>query len=314
MSEQQQRPSVQRFYFEESNDLHNAIIALHDFVLPMATAMWHFRQVIDEELKSDAPPTAAQLAGKYNVAPNTRGTTNLIFPFSEITWEEQRQRIAELALVNIIAIYEIWCDEICTKLGRSDLAIRLQFPTNAAGTKGVKSVVEELVVTESLPLKGAIYPALTSSKKYSMASIDALLTCFRYFKELRNTFMHRSRLCDGKLFGAQSAFLANASTSSLGMDFVPEHATFSIGDEVSLSLHGVLGFTDVILRIVTTIDAELSRSLPAEAEIIRRIKSAKKTPIKRSDSLRQVLHTFGIQGVSITTDFSSLMKSNGVLY
>jgi hypothetical protein len=185
------RASVQRFFFEESNDLQNEIISLHDFVLPMSTAMWQFRQVIDQELRADPPLTATQLAKKYNTAPRTRGSTNLIYPFNTISWDDQRQRIAELALVNVIAIFEAWCDEICIKLGHTELAIKLQFPTNPTRTKGAGSAIDELTATESAPLKGAIYPALVTSKKYSISHLDNMLKCFRYFKELRNSFMHR---------------------------------------------------------------------------------------------------------------------------
>lgn len=307
------RPSVQRYYFEESNNLQNEIIGLHEFVLPMSTAMWQFRSIIGTELQSVSPLNASQLATKYNTAPNTRGSTDLIRPFSTITWEEQRQRIAELALVNIIAIFEVWCDEICGKLGHPDLAIRIQFPTNASKTKGVGSAIDQITTVESVAIKGAIYPSLTRTKKYSMPTLDNLLRCFRYFKELRNSFMHRGRKCDGKLYGAQSEFLPVANEASLGMDFVPEHSSYQIGDSIDLSLHGVLGFTDVILRIVTTVDAELSRSESAQAEILRRIKIEKKTPIKRVESLRSVFNTFGIQGVNITPDLISLLRSNAVL-
>lgn len=306
------RPSVQRFYFEESNNLQNEIIALHDFVLPMSTAMWQFGNTIKQELQSASPPNAAQLAKKYNTAPKTRGTTDLIHPFNTISWDAQLQRIAEISLVNVIAIFEVWCEEICTKLGRPDLAIRLQFPTNASKTKGVGSAIAEITVSESNALKDSIYAALINSKKYSFSTLDNLLKSFRYFKELRNSFMHRGRLCDGKLYGAQSDFLPVANAPLLGMDFVPEHSVFQIGDSIELSLHGVLGFTDVILRIVTTVDAELSRSVLAEPEIINRIKAVKKTPVKR-ESLKSVFNTFGIQGVQLSPCLISLLKDHAVL-
>lgn len=307
------RAPVQRFFFEESNNLHNELISLHNFAQPMATAMWHFRHVINEELQAVPPPSVHQLSLKYNTAPETRGTTNLIYPFCTVSWDDQRRRIAELILVNTIAIFEVWCEELCSKLGADELSIRFQFPTNANRSKGVWSAIDELTATESSPLKGTVYPALLQSKKCSPSHLDNLLKCFRYFKELRNCFMHRGQKCDGKLFGAQSAFLPIANDSALGMEFTPEHSTFQIGDPITLSLHGVLGFTDVILRIVTTIDAELSRSTQAETEIVRRIKSVKQTPIKRSDTLRSIFNTFGIQGVAISSDLKSLFKASAVL-
>jgi len=236
-----------------------------------------------------------------------------VTPFHAISWEEQRQRIAEIALVNVIAIYEVWCEEMCNKLGHDDLAVRLQFPTNAARTRGVGSAIDQLTSSGSAALKSSIYPALTLSKKYSIGSLDNLLKCFRYFKEMRNTFMHRGRRCDGKLYGAQSEFVPVANAAALGMTFVPEHSVYQIGEPISLSLHGVLGFTGVILRVVTTVDAELARSSLADTEIVRRIKTIKKTTIKMPNSIRSVLNTFGIQGVHMSGDFINLLRSNSVL-
>ena len=104
--------TIYKYFFEVSNNLHSETIGMQDFVQPMATAMWNFRQVIRAEMDSFPTPTKQQIARKYNVAPHTRGTTDLIYPFQGITWNEQKSRIAEISLINLIAIYEVWCEEI----------------------------------------------------------------------------------------------------------------------------------------------------------------------------------------------------------
>ena len=125
--------------------------------------------------------------------------------------------------------------------------------------------------------------------------------------------MHRGRLCDGKLYGAQSEFLPVASTAGLGMDFIPKHKIYAIGDPVEVDFQASLGFTDVILRIVTTVDAELSRSDFSENQLIERISQAKKTPIKNSNSLKGIFNTFGIQGVNLTSDLLTMLRSKNIL-
>lgn len=305
--------TVNRYFFEASNSLHSETIRMQDFVQPMATAMWNFRQVIQAEMNSIPTPTKQYISKKYNVGPQTRGTTDLIYPFQGITWDDQKRRIAEISLINLIAIYEVWCEEICSNLSSPSMYIKLQFPTNQTRSNGVWFAIDSITVNESAPLKGSIYPSLISAKKYSGQTLDNLLKCFRYFKELRNSFMHRGRLCDGKLYGAQSEFLPVASTAGLGMDFVPKHKVYAIGDPVEVDFQASLGFTDVILRIVKTVDAELSRSVFAESELIGRISKAKITPIKDSNSLKGIFNTFGIQGVKLTSDLITMLKSNNVL-
>lgn len=303
---------VNRYFFQISNNLHNEIIALQDFVQPTATALWHFRSVISNEIGSNPALTAPDLAKKYNTAPKTRGTTNLIVPFESISWDVQRERLAEIALVNIIALYEIWCDEICSSMGSADQAVKFQFPTNISMTRGVRSGIEALTQNISPGLVTGIYPSLKKASKYSLSNIDNLLKCYRYFKELRNCFMHRGRKCDGKLYGAQSEFIPVATKAGLGMSFIPEHKVYAQGDSIELSFHGVLGFTDVILRIVTTIDIELSKSIQAEPLIMARIASVKKQPTG-DKTVRSILNTFGIQGITMTAELKDLMQQHNVL-
>jgi hypothetical protein len=177
---------VNRYYFEQSNGLHDEIISLHDFILPAGTALWNFRQTISSEIAASPDIGAAELAKRYNKAPGSRGTTNLLVAFRDISWEDQRERLAEIALVNIVALYEIWCDAICEQLGDKDLSVKLQFPTDATRSSGVGFALDQLLANQNSSITGSIYPALIRSKKYSLLSLDNLLKCFRYFKELRN--------------------------------------------------------------------------------------------------------------------------------
>ncbi len=164
--------------------------------------------------------------------------------------------------------------------------------------------------SQSNAIAGSVYPRLAQSRKYSASTIDSLLICFRYFKELRNCLMHRGRKCDGKLWGAQSAFVPIANPTALGMDFLPEYQRVSQGDEVSLSLHGVLGFTEVILRIVTTIDAELSATIVGEQVLIERISACIQTPAKQ-DKLPNLFATIGWPSVILTTALLQLLRKSG---
>ena len=303
------RPEIQKYFFPATNNLHEEIVSLHDFVLPAATALWHFRSVIEQETRENPTVSAAELAIKYNQAPGTRMTTNLIVPFRDHDWEAQRERLAEVALVNIIALYEVWCEEICDILGRSDLAIKLQFPTNSTKTNGICFAISELKANKSTIIPDSIQPALRSSKKYSLQSLDSLMRCYRFFKETRNCLMHKGRTCDGKLWGAQSDLLPVATPAALGMDFVPEHVITQQSEQVQIRLHGVLGFTDVILRIATTVDAEVSATRAGEQILAERI--ADRTAPIRLERLPNLFTTIGWPSAILTPDLTEFLKRSG---
>ena len=120
--------------------------------------------------------------------------------------------------------------------------------------------------------------------------------------------MHKGKKCDGKLYGAQSAFIPIANKADLGMGFVPDYTAVQIGDKITLSLHAVLGFTDIILRLVSSIDAELAKAQPSEAIIAARIAASKSAPIAAT-SLRSLFNTMGMQGVQITPDLIAMLRS-----
>jgi hypothetical protein len=173
---------MKRYFFEQTNGLHDEIVALHDFVLPTSTALWHFRKVIADELGRDRLTTIASLSKLYNTAPGTRSSTNLKTAFVTHTWEKQRERLAETALIGIIALYEIWCEQLCGIFRRDDLAVKLQFPSNATHTNGIKFAISIMSAPLSTIIAASIYPSLTASKKYDLNNVDNLLKCFRYFK------------------------------------------------------------------------------------------------------------------------------------
>lgn len=51
------------------------------------------------------------------------------------------------------------------------------------------------------------------------------------------------------------------------MKEVPTHEAPVLGNPIKLHLRGVVGFSDIVMRIVSTLDAELSRSIKAEKHL-----------------------------------------------
>lgn len=217
-----------------------------------------------------------------------------------------------MTLINVIALFEIWCADICDLFQRPDLAVKFQHPTNSTGSNGIRAGLRELQCEGSPVIADSIQMSLKKSKKYSYATLDNLLKCFRYFKEVRNCLVHRGRKCDGKLWGAQSVFLPVATTIALGMEFVPEHQIVKQSDDVHLNFHGVLGFTEVILRIAITVDAELCATPEGERILLQRIAERTSIPTKR-EKLFNLFTTIGWSNTHVSSDLVSYLERSGIL-
>ncbi len=96
------------------------------------------------------------------------------------------------------------------------------------------------------------------------------------------------------------------------MKFVPDHSIYRLNDPVDITLHGVLGFTEVILRIITTIDAELSKTNIGEQVLLQRVTANNHAPLTRR-KLPKLFQTLGWTGTNLTPELANFLEVNGVL-
>ena len=156
--------------------------------------------------------------------------------------------------------------------GGKKLQKQLHFPTGIDHGKktGVWAAIDALTTDESPILKVSFYPALLTHGKNSRHQLDNLLRAYRFFKECRNCMMHNGNLADPKAYDAYQDFAQIATKVDLELKEVPQHSPVLLGQPVKISLRGVVGLCDIIMRIVATLDAELARSKQAEREFLRR--------------------------------------------
>ena len=220
------------------------------------------------------PNTSAEKIKEYFVDRSKAQGANLKRPYVESTWEEQQEKLAGFLLVNVIALYESYLSCLHDQLAScNDKNIvfdlrkafdNLQFPTDTANKKGggIWKAIETIRTRESEMLKNAFYDGLLKNKRNSKANLDNLMHCYRYFKECRNALIHSGDRAGKNTKSAYDRFLS--VESSLGLEETPCHVKIEEGETVRLDLHGIVGFCNVVLRIITTVDAELSFTEPAE--------------------------------------------------
>jgi len=265
-----------KYFFTATESAHAQMSGVFDFVWPTAAAMWNLRWQVSGYLHVVPGATVEQLQARFTEGSDIAGA-NFRRACFEHTWDQQKESFAGVLLVNSIASFEGWLDQVLEELGKNTKTLKkaLQFPNSTAiKEKGAAWAIEEITHVESVELKSAFYQPLCRGRHYSLAKLDAMLLCYRFFKELRNCSMHGGGTADQHLMDAYRDFAAVSTTALLGVSEVPEHSAPAIKTQTRLSLRGVVGFTNILLKIIATMDAELSRSKHSEKHFVRKWKTA----------------------------------------
>ncbi len=256
-----------KLFFSTSSAVADRLTETFDFVWATATAHWNLRWQVDGFLRAHPSATDEDLKSRFALGSDIRGA-NLRRSCIESSWPSQQEMFARILLIEFCALYEAWIDGTLEALGHNSThAKNLQFPSTAG--RGVGAALSALQTNVSPELEHCLYPVLMTNRKNSLGRLENLLSCYRYFKECRNAIIHHGGLATQKTVDAYKSF-AGETTASLGVAEVPQHAPVrSLGDSVSLSLRGVVGFGEIVLKLVTTLDAELAKTKEAEQILAR---------------------------------------------
>lgn len=250
-----------KFFFHETRDAAKQFSELFDFVWATAPALWNLRWQVDGFLKAVPNASPTEIAERFVFGSGIHGS-NLRKACVDTSWEDQKSQFASIILTSAFSIYEYWADSILINFrGHRFTGKALQFD----GAGGVHGVVSHLCATESAVLKRSYYPVFSKSQKFSQPNMPNLLKCYRYFKEGRNSQVHGGGKASQRAQQAYADFSPASDRRSLGIRGALVHEPFIEGQAVRLHLRGVVGFCDVLLKIMTTVDAELCRSIQSEA-------------------------------------------------
>ncbi len=263
---------MSKYFFSATESAHEQLTRLFDFVWPTAAAMWNLRWQVNGYLQVLPDATVEQLRARFTDGADIHGA-NLRRACVEHNWESQKEAFAKILLVNSIAVFEGWLDEVLAELGKNTTGLNkaLQFPDSTASAgKGVAWAIAEITKSESNVMKASFYPTLTKGRYFAAPKLDSMLLCYRFFKELRNSDMHGGGITDQRLLDAYAAFSPVATTTGLGVTEVPYCYSVTLGSKCQISLRGVVGFSHLILKLIATLDAEFCRSDAAERVFVRR--------------------------------------------
>ena len=319
-------------FFKSSQLAFQRVTDIYDFVWPTAVAMWNMREQVEDLITKNKDATESDLQTRFVLKTDIHGA-NITRAFLEHSWEQQQEYFAKFLLVNLIAFYEAWTEDILEAIGHNTKTLRdqLQYPTGAKlidvkknlnrhPNKGIWNVVNSITSHESVMLRDAFYSSLISHEKNSKAQLDSLLYCYRYFKECRNSIIHGGGKANIYAEIAYNDFSKHATSSQLGVKEVPEHLPVYNSGIITLSLRGVVGLSDIIRRIIITIDAELSRSLGAEEEFRQRwvAKHGTKRTLKvvdrniRQRQIAKMVQSIGFPRPMLTEEIDKFIKNHSL--
>lgn len=262
------------FAFKETNDAAAEITRLFDFIWPTATALWNLRWQVAGFLSAVPDATYREVAARFVEGSDIHGA-DIRAMHQNVTWDEQKARFAEFVLTNIFAIYESWARRIVDMSSLSGIKDLDLCNIGDGITRGLSAFICRVNATASPTMITTLQPAFRAHKKVYADQLSSMLKCYRYFKEVRNCHIHNGGKADQRAVDAYNHFLPVSSTSALKTKEALQHYPAVLGAATGLSLRGVVGFCDIVLRMMVTIDAEISGSALAEEVIVERIRVAR---------------------------------------
>jgi hypothetical protein len=274
--------SQDKLFLKCSVNTANALTNLFEFVWPASVALWNLQWQAKGFFAQVPEATVEQMHARFVLGSGVHGA-DLKKLAGDTAWEDLQQWFARLLLSESFALFEGWIEAAFEELevplairgrGNSSLDKKLQFPSkfDAAGLPvgGVCAALAKVQLNASSGLvSNCIYPELIKNKKYAKADLENMMICYRAFKEVRNDFTHHGGVAS---LQAQECFIAfeALNAGNLGLKEKPELPQVVVGKPIRLSIRGVVGLSDVVLRLIATLDSELVRSGYGDALIKRR--------------------------------------------
>jgi len=273
-------------FFLETEACRDRITELFEFAWPTAAALWNLRWQVRGFLNEVPDATKEQLDNRFLFGSDIP-TADLKATCIRKSWADQKQVFAGFILSSAVAAYEHWSEGIARELGvAASESKKLQFE-DAPEKQGVQSFVVAQTAVVSVTIEKEFYDSYVVKRKYAYPIIGNLMKCYRYYKEIRNSLMHGGGIANARAEQAYLDFLPVSDRTSLGMRGALQIEPLSEGQPVVIHLRGVVGFCDVLIRILHSIDTELSRSKKAEASLKARLSRRSAPQILSADKNRR---------------------------
>jgi hypothetical protein len=277
-------------FFTPTSQSLTRFTKLYDFVWTASMAIWRTGEEISTFAKQNPGVSENDLVSRFVSPATTRRQITVRKNFIETTHAQHEQELSHILLVNAFAIYEAWLEDLLDVLRENTKqnVKGLQFPTSPDGTKGVGPTLQRLLTNSSAFSTSAFLHGARRHRRYRLVYLEPMLICYRFFKEARNALMHHGGEVTPSVGIAASAYANVANVTAMGMPKAPPLPQLTVGTPLVIPLTPVINFVEVMLRLMVTIDAELTAAPLAEQHFVERWKaySPKRIDLPRREEKR----------------------------
>lgn len=255
-------------FFFQSKLIEAQITELFDDLWPTVTALKNLRWQVNGYYHEMNVKQNAKLASRFVDSEDKTNRPNLYRACIEQTWEQQEYSISRNLLTNIFALFEGWLEMILPLLGISENKSKdFQFVNTA------RTMIVSMQQNPNATLVDAFYNVYVAKNCSSqLAHLENYLKVYRFFKECRNSIIHRGGKTDQRMVDAYNDTIG-LTAIDLDVAELPEmFAVSAVNENVKISLRGVVGFSQIILKLVEVIDMEFIKAEKAVDCFVNQVK------------------------------------------
>lgn len=194
------------------------------------------------------------------------------------SWNDHQNHFVEMTLMQGMMVFEEWCSDFSNLIDVPGLKIKaetFQFPSGSFnGRYDNWALIDSSgAFIESAFLKSQVQPSFTKKNTLNIASLDALLNWFRYFKSVRNSLAHNGGILEQNSVGLYN-IAVTAPLKTLGMARDYNSPIPIVGSKASITLPDSLLLLGIVQRIAFAFDAKYCSSIKVEDEVRDRVVAA----------------------------------------
>lgn len=297
---------TKKCFFFQSKLFEAQVTELFDDLWPTVTAIKNLRWQVNGYYHEMNVTQNERLSARFVDSEDKTNRPNLYRTCIAQSWESQEFSIARNLLTNIFALYEGWIEMILTSLGVTrvrDKAKKFQFPNEA------RAALVNMQQNSNNVLVDALYNAyIIKNHKSRLVHLENYLKVYRYFKECRNSIIHKGGKTTRELISAYNS-IKNLTLADLDVDELPLMAVVTtVNQEVKLPLRSVVGFSQIVIKLVEVLDAEFIKADNAFDCFISQIKEF--TPNPEGIPLDEHRAEKRIAGIMMRSGFLQPVHSN----
>jgi len=302
-------------FFMASEDALNMISREYDLIHPLRVSLKYVRNEVAKL------PDIALAQSIIDPNEDIHGV-NYKKAFICDSWEKQEEEMAWILLNSLFSIHEGWASSIYEIFKGADFSKEREFTTNLENVQ-LDGLFDTYFVPQnmkSIIINVSMQNTYISTLNIDMSKMDKYMLMYRYFKELRNCYMHNNVITNNRVVTTYNNYISSVkSPSDVAVVELPEIYPPVQGQKVKISIRGVIGFSQIIRRIIIISDIKLMMSKFAEQEIINRchysnwikctLSGTKSEQIKM---INKYFKKIGMPKPTNSLDYKGLLVSGGI--